>query len=474
MAFTGLFETSNWREWPEPFRSWNTLPSPGTPDFNITQYPKQTDACGYPETFWRQVDDIREYNEFLQLVFDVQWWDFKGYCHEKGIALLGDVPIYVGMASADTWSHPELFQITVEGRMNRVAGVPPDAFNPDGQRWDAPLYDWPEHERTEFNWWIHRIGQAMKRFDALRLDHFIGFYNYYSFPGELANKVFPFELPEIDAPCFVEDISDSVENVIEDLSGEIEMVRYELGWTPGPQKKLFNALFEHFPREKFLAEDLGVLNAGVHRLREHYSLPGMKVLQFEFDHRGRIDPTELWEENSVACTGTHDTPTVIDWLDHLEKTGPYHWDPSNFAHVWHVLLKYQKNEEKVAIDFDAHPDDFLPAYDFWRYSVIRTEEAEENDFERGIPLNDFQVRADVIALRYAALRAVMQSKSYVALFPMQDILGLGASARMNFPGKVNGNWNWRLDPTLLTDELVTFLRQLTLEGDRIGFCPVMS
>ena len=471
MAFVRYFKTTCWNEWPEPFRTWNTT----LPAERVLLLNKCTKE--YPDSFWQQVEEDREYAEFLQLVFDVQWREFKEYCHSKGVSLLGDVPIYVGLAGADTWSRPDLFQMTKDGRMTRVAGVPPDAFNPDGQRWDSPLYDWDRHEENGFDWWIHRIRQALKRYDALRLDHFIGFYNYYSFPTEGEEEQEITTVPvsgSSDLPdSSVEEKSESAaENFVEDLTGEVEKVVYEKGWRPGPQKKLFNALFAVFSKERFLAEDLGVLNPGVHRLRNYYGLPGMKVFQFEFDHRGRIDPTELWEENSVACTGTHDTPTLIEWLSTLEKTGPYHWIPTNFAHVWHVLLKYQEESEKVTMDFSTHTEEYLPEYDFWRYSAVSPEvqaAAAGGGLYKVIPETDPPVRRDIVSLRNPAIRAVMNSSSRIALFPMQDIFGLGPSARMNFPGKEAGNWNWRLNPSLLTEEVAARLRQLTEEGRRSHF-----
>ncbi|MDO5554621.1 MAG: 4-alpha-glucanotransferase [Planctomycetia bacterium] len=406
-ACADRFGTRNWSQWPKEYRRH---------EMAVRQVRQ-----GQEE---RDVQFIR----FLQLVFDVQWRQFRQYCQEKNILLLGDVPIYVGQASADTWSHPELFQMNEDGVPDRVAGVPADDFNPDGQRWDSPLYDWQEHARTGFDWWLKRIEHTLSRFDAVRLDHFIGFYNYYSFPAGTI----------LGGQGHSGDSSD---------------------WLPGPRETFLDLLFDRFDRSRFIAEDLGVMNEGVHKLRDRYDLPGMNVLQFSFDNCGRTNPTLQWKENSIVCTGTHDTPPVLAWLNDLELAGPEHWTPANFAAIWHVLLQYQRDSEQVLMNFQEYPQRYGSTRDYWHYSAPLA------------PGEHRPVREDLLALRQAVIRIVMNSPGKVALFPMQDLLGLDASARTNFPGRCDGNWLWRLLPGQLTDERADELLALTAEGNRL---PVIS
>jgi 4-alpha-glucanotransferase len=316
-------------------------------------------------------------------VFAVQWEELHNYCRERGISLIGDVPIYVSKNSVDTWANPQLFQLDEHGQMTRVAGVPGDSFNPDGQRWNAPLYHWENHKKDNYSWWTHRIANALKRFDAVRLDHFIGFYNYYSMP---------------------------LEHDPDDL-GE---------WQPGPADDFFDTLLGNFPQAQLIAEDLGVMNQGVHRLRDKYHFPGINVFQFFFDFRCAVDKTEEWKVNSLACTGTHDTNTLAGWVDEVfedkDKPEPF-W---NFTFLSEMLRPFS-------------------------------------------PTGSVETRPEFVQ---AIVRKVMSSCGNTAIFPMQDILGLSKECRMNFPGHADGNWGWRLDETALTDALADKLRNWTKEFGR--------
>ena len=330
-----------------------------------------------------QVGMSAAFHTFLQVLFDVQWNELHDYCRQLGIALVGDIPIYVSKNSVDTWANRQLFQLDAAGHMTRVAGVPADAFNPDGQRWNAPLYDWDVHKADGYGWWLHRIGNALSRFDWLRLDHFIGFYNYFSMPAQ----------PVADDPG---------------------------AWQPGPADDLFETVLRQFPDAPLIAEDLGVMNPGVHQLRDKFGFPGINVFQFQFDFRRNDDATAEWRENSLVCTGTHDTDTLSAWFDEVladrKKPEPF-WDCA-------FLLEMSKQ--------------FIPA---------------------GCPVN----RETVL---WGIIRKVMSSPGNVAIFPMQDLLGLPTSARMNFPGHADGNWVWRLDGAALTDELADRLKQWTAEFGR--------
>ena len=323
------------------------------------------------------------FHTFLQVVFDVQWNELHDYCREHGIELIGDIPIYVSHNSVDTWANRQLFQLDAAGRMVRVAGVPPDAFNPDGQRWNAPLYDWEVHQADGYAWWLHRIGSALHRFDAIRLDHFIGFYNFFSMT---------LQHEESDPGS----------------------------WVSGPADDFFEAVLKKFPAATLIAEDLGVMNPGVHQLRDKFDFPGINVFQFHFDFRRNTDATAEWRENSLVCTGTHDTDTLAAWFDEVladrQKPEPF-WD---FAFLFDMVKQY------------------VPP---------------------GSPVN----RETIL---WGIIRKVMSSAGNVAIFPMQDLLGLPTSARMNFPGHAGGNWVWRLDESLLTDELAARLNAWTEEFRR--------
>ena len=354
----------------------------GTIDW--TQWPEEPDDPDALDAALGKIDeDAAEYqialvfHTFLQLLFDVQWKELHDYCRERGIGLIGDVPIYVSKNSVDTWTFPHLFQLDESGNMPRIAGAPADSFNPDGQRWNSPLYDWDALRNRKYSWWIYRLRTALRRFDAVRLDHFIGFYNYFSMTPE----------PDPDDPGH---------------------------WVPGPADEFFETILREIPDAQFIAEDLGVMKQGVHDLRDKFGFPGINVFQFCFDHRLSHDPTVAWKKNSVVCTGTHDTNTLTAWIDEVLKDAqkgdvPY-W---NLPFILEMLQPFAPNSQTL-----DNPE----------------------------------------TIRWAIIRKVMSSPGNVAVFPMQDLLGLSAEARMNFPGHADGNWTWRLDESLLTDELADKLR----------------
>ena len=194
----------------------------------------------------------------------------------SGVRLLGDVPIFVALDSAETWSHPELFRFDASRRPTVVAGVPPDYFSEDGQLWGNPLYDWAYHARTGYRWWIERMRHIGRQTDLVRIDHFRGFESYWSVPfGETTAK-----------------------------NGE---------WVPGPGDGLFEALRASLGELPIVAEDLGVITPEVDALRLGQGLPGMVVLQFEVGEEG-FDFDSI-DTNSVCYTGTHDNDTTIGWFE---------------------------------------------------------------------------------------------------------------------------------------------------------------
>ena len=227
----------------------------------------------------RELDGEIRYHLFCQYLFFRQWFALKRYCNGLGIRLFGDMPIYVAEDSADTWTRPEVFQLDGEGVPKRVAGVPPDFFSADGQLWGNPLYRWFSLRLHGYGWWVERMAAMAKMYDIVRIDHFIGFANYYSVPQGAPNA----------------------------RTGK---------WVIGPGKSLFRTLERKIPGLNIVAEDLGCVNDRVRRLLTAVGYPGMRVLSFGFG--GGEDNPHLpanYVTNSVVYTGTHDNDTVRGWID---------------------------------------------------------------------------------------------------------------------------------------------------------------
>ena len=219
------------------------------------------------------------FHYFLQYVFRSQWSDLRQYAHEKGIRIIGDVPIYVPLDSVDVWANPELFQLDAERRPTKVAGVPPDSFTADGQLWGNPLYDWEKMKAAGYDWWIRRLRVAGTMYDMIRLDHFRGFESYWAVPA--GDKT---------------------------AAGG--------SWQPGPAQDFVYAIQKALPELDFIAEDLGYVTPEVRQLQEDSGYPGMKVMQFAFDSRESGDYLpHTYPVNSVCYSGTHDNYTLVQWLD---------------------------------------------------------------------------------------------------------------------------------------------------------------
>lgn len=213
--------------------------------------------------------------------FDRQWSELKTYANEKGIRILGDLPIYVNHDSADVWVYQDQFKLDQAGRMVVQSGVPPDYFSETGQLWANPIYDWRRMAEDGFAWWVARLKRCVALNDIVRIDHFRALSAYWEIPGDAADA----------------------------RKGQ---------WRPGPGQKFFTVLRKHFPQMPFVAEDLGTLDDAVHRLRDDNGLYGMRILQFGFDgmpdnlHRPDVFPTTC-----IAYTGTHDNDTVAGWWGQL-------------------------------------------------------------------------------------------------------------------------------------------------------------
>ncbi len=227
-----------------------------------------------------------EFQQYMQFKFFEQWRQLKAYANQKGIALIGDIPIYVAMDSADTWAHPELFQLDEQNVPCAVAGCPPDGFSADGQLWGNPLYRWEYHKQTGYEWWVSRLAYCFRLYDVVRIDHFRGFDEYYSIP----------------------------------YGAESAKIGH---WEKGPGIELFRCVEQRLGWHEVIAEDLGYVTDSVRQLVADSGFPGMKVLEFAFDSRDSGSANDYlphnYMENSVAYTGTHDNETICGWFESISK-----------------------------------------------------------------------------------------------------------------------------------------------------------
>lgn len=239
-----------------------------------------------PEAIEKYAEKLKEeilFYEFQQYLFDTQWRKLKKYANDKGVKIIGDIPIYVALDSADTWANPELFQLDENRRPTGVAGCPPDAFSATGQLWGNPLYKWDYHKETEYAWWIQRISYCYKLYDVVRIDHFRGFDEYYNIP-------------------------------FGDTTAEFGR------WEKGPGYDLFKVMKKKIGNKPVIAEDLGFLTPTVNQLLKKSGYPGMKVLQFAFDSREESDYLpHNYTANSVVYTGTHDNDTTVGWYQTISR-----------------------------------------------------------------------------------------------------------------------------------------------------------
>lgn len=236
---------------------------------------------GALDKYRQKLSENIAFYEFLQYIFIRQWEKLKRYANEKGIEIVGDIPIYVAFDSADTWANPELFQLDEKNLPLGVAGCPPDAFSATGQLWGNPLYNWAYHKKTGYDWWLKRIAYCFDLYDIVRIDHFRGFDEYYSIPY-----------------------------------GDETAVNGH--WEKGPGMDLFNTVKEKLGELDIIAEDLGFLTESVFQLLKDSGYPGMKVLQFAFDPSEDSDYlTYKYQRNCVVYTGTHDNDTTAGWFEKL-------------------------------------------------------------------------------------------------------------------------------------------------------------
>jgi 4-alpha-glucanotransferase len=315
---------------------------------------------------WKKKLSVRiDYHKFVQHIFFEQWSDIKNYANNKGIKIIGDMPIFIAYDSADLWAHKELFSVDQKGNLTFVAGVPPDYFSATGQLWGNPLYRWNVMEKDDFHWWRLRMKQIFDLVDLVRIDHFRGFDAYWEIPGG---------------------------------SPTAEKGR----WVKAPGEKFFKTLREHLGPLPIIAEDLGVITKSVEKLRDAFDYPGMKILQFAFGTgMERKFLPHNYKPNCLVYTGSHDNDTTTAYFE-KEK--------GNDNNIYHHAQQY---------------------------------------------LNYFE--DDITG---ALIRAAYASVADLVIIPMQDILRLGGEARMNFPGKPNGNWQWRFTWDQVQEEVASYYKYL--------------
>ncbi len=326
----------------------------------------------------RLAGEIAAY-KFWQYEFFRQWGALREACHQRGIRIMGDVPIYVAHDSAEVWTARELFWLDERGNPLKVSGVPPDYFSATGQLWGNPTYRWDRLREDGFRWWIARLRGVMRLFDMVRIDHFRGFEAYFEIPA-----------------------------------GETTAVNGV--WIKGPGVELFEALEREFGPLPIVAENLGVITPEVEAIRKRFDFPGMAILQFAFgnDPQGPSFRPHNYERNLVAYTGGHDNDTTVGW---------------------------------------------------WTSGTADSTRSEEDlRRERAFAGKYLNLRGEEI--QWAMIRALMASVADTVLIPMQDVLGLGSEARMNRPGRMDGNWRWRYEWSELRPEMVQRLRMLTESYER--------
>lgn len=343
MAIKSKHENRSWHQWENQYKIFDSE--------EVLRFERENQEEIY---FWI----------FTQYFFYRQWNRLKHYANQKGISIIGDLPIYVSEDSSDVWSNPKYFNLDEDLIPKTIAGVPPDGFTDTGQLWGNPIYDWEVMEADGYQWWIKRIEHSFKTYDILRIDHFRGFESYWE----------------------VEHGSETAVN------GR---------WVKGPGNKLFNKIKEELGELNIIVEDLGYNTPEVTKMVEESGFPNMKVLQFAFNpYEESEHAPHGFHKNCVVYTSTHDNQTIIGWFETLPKD------------IFEYTVKYLK------LNYDE-------------------------------------------GLNWGVIRAAWSSTANLAIAPIQDFLGLNDEARMNEPGILGDNWNWRVEKSQLSDQLANRIKELT-------------
>jgi 4-alpha-glucanotransferase len=332
MALKDHFGGHSWARWPNRWRDWR----PGLP----AELPPPAAAEAARQRFY-------------QFLFFRQWTALRAYARRRGIGLIGDVPIFVALDSADTWRWRDVFRLADNGQPEAVAGVPPDYFSESGQLWGNPLYRWDRLAATGYAWWVDRLRMAFSLCDIVRLDHFRGFDTYWEIPAGSPDA----------------------------RTG---------AWREGPGLAFFQAVKAALPEARIIAEDLGYITAGVAALRREAALPGMKILQFGYGHDdNNVNLPHFFPPVSVVYTGTHDNDTTRGWLESLPD------------------------------------EEYGQVADYFGLDGSRS--------------------------AWPMVRAAFASVARLAVIPVQDLMDLPSTARINRPGTTDGNWRWRFTREALAE-----------------------
>jgi 4-alpha-glucanotransferase len=316
-----------------------------------------------------QLADEIAFSAFVQFQFGRQWSALKRYCGSKRIGLIGDIPIFVAHDSCDVWANPKLFRLKPNGKPKVISGAAPDDFSKTGQLWKHPLYDWARHKTTGYDWWVSRFRQCLTQFDAVRIDHFLGFCRYWEIPA-----------------------------------GDRTAKRGK--WRKGPGADLFVTLKRKLGSVPIIAEDLGLLTKEAEALRDRFAFPGMRVLQCAFGKDDSYHAPHNYPSRCVVYTGTHDNDTARGWFTKADRK-------SSLG---------KPSERQRALRYTA-----------------------------GSPST----------IHWDLIRLALSSVADTAIFPVQDLLGLGNEAKMNLPGTTKGNWQWRVKPGQLNKTLAKRLHAET-------------
>ena len=357
MSLKVRFSYASWEEWEKPL--------------------KNADASALSAHKKEYAEEIAFW-QFTQFIFLKQWRDLRAYAQEKGVEMMGDMPIYVSYDSVETWKYREkLFMTDDDGNVSLRAGVPPDAFSDDGQFWGNPVYDWKKMKKDGYRWWKNRIRYAFSLFDIVRIDHFRAFDRFFAIPADAETA----------------------------KEGE---------WLDGPKSALFADMKDY----KIVAEDLGIIDAGVRKLMKDTGYAGMKVFSFAFDDDPENEYLPIYyDENCVAYTGTHDNDTLRSFIEKLDKK---------------ARKAFTKETEKQCLALDV--------------PYIRETIEEECE---------------------SVVRLLFASKADRVIVPMQDVLCIGEEGRLNAPSTVsNLNWTFRFVEKDLKRRKAAWLKAMAEEYDR--------
>ncbi len=328
MALKDKFGGASWLDWPEELR----LREPASLALARKELAAEID-------FWK----------WVQHLFFSQWWSLKEYVNQKNISIIGDLPIYVALDSADVWANPDQFQLDENGRPTEVAGCPPDGFSADGQLWGNPLFDWERMKKDGYAWWLKRIAWQFQICDTLRIDHFRGFDSYYAIPyGDATAK-----------------------------NGR---------WKPGPGIGFFKAVNKALGKKDIIAEDLGFLTPSVHKLLKDSGYPGMKVLEFAFDSRdtGSDYLPHCYSPHCVVYAGTHDNDTIQGWMAsapkkdvsfakaylRLSKREGYHWGMMRSAWASPADLAVMQFQDLLGLGSEARMNTPSTLGNNWKWRAL--------------------------------------------------------------------------------------------------------